>query len=401
MFVVKLLNAFYNWVVSKKENYLSKKLKKLTWLSPNFWCVLRAILAPVIVYFNGYSLVAVALYLFALFTDVLDGVHARATDQVTDEGAKLDANADKFLIFVLLLFVGKGVLPGLVISAVFLIDGLLFLTANWLKPFLNQRYGYTLLVGSNKFGKVKMVIQSVAVGLLLLASYSSAIVFVCEILLWGATAFAIGSLLMHLHRTASAPPANKRIITVPNLITLSAILCLLPTGFLLANEQWLWAGVILGWIFASDWLDGLIARRYNQATAFGAVLDPIRDYLARFFVIVWFFIWLDLPMVRGIIATIVVVEIYAALVNLYTARKSRRVNLKTKWGEYRAVAHYLVLAVVFFDKIGWLAPYYLSGTGLMICFFLMLVASLLSLTFYVKQQQSLLSKQEESSRKQD
>lgn len=393
MFAVKLLNTFYDWVVSKKENYLTKKLAKLTWLSPNFWCYLRVMLAVAIVYANNnWIFLSVFLYLVALTTDVIDGVHARATDQVTDEGAKLDANADKVLIGVILLFVGRDVLAGLVISAVFFVDGLLFLTANWLKPFLNQRYGYTLLPGSNQFGKTKMTIQSVAVGLLLFADYSLVIVVICEILLWVATVFAVGSLLMHLYRTKEPPVPDKRIVTWPNVITLSAIFCLLPAGFALAREQWVLASILLAWIFVSDGLDGFIARRYDQKTAFGAVLDPIRDYLARFFVIVWYFIWLDLPVVRSTILAVLMIEILAALVNLYTARKCKNVYLKTKWGEYRAVVHYLVLAIVFFDKIAWLEPYHLSDTGLMGCFFLMFLASLVSLIFYVKQQDSLLSK---------
>ena len=51
-------------------------------------------------------------------------------------------------------------------------------------------------------------------------------------------------------------------------------------------EEWLTerqANVISMWIFiaaaVTDWLDGWLARRWNQTTSFGAFLDPVADKL--------------------------------------------------------------------------------------------------------------------------
>ena len=51
-------------------------------------------------------------------------------------------------------------------------------------------------------------------------------------------------------------------------------------------EEWLTmrqANVISMWIFilaaVTDWLDGYLARRWNQTTSFGAFLDPVADKL--------------------------------------------------------------------------------------------------------------------------
>jgi cardiolipin synthase len=51
-------------------------------------------------------------------------------------------------------------------------------------------------------------------------------------------------------------------------------------------EQWIaehTANVVSMWIFiaaaVTDWLDGYLARRWNQTTSFGAFLDPVADKL--------------------------------------------------------------------------------------------------------------------------
>lgn len=389
--LIKIVCSLYYWAIRQKEYFLGNLFKKLTWLSPDFWCYIRMMSAIIIVFLSerGFNQWAVAIYIMAILTDLIDGSHARATNQVTESGAKLDANADKVLIGVILLFVGVGVVSGQVISFFVLMESMLFFTANFLKPYLNQKYGYPFSVGSNPFGKIKMFIQSAAVGLLLINPGSLTIVMVCEYLLWISIAFSFGSLLGHLYRFDHPVSKRMRVVTIPNLITLSGIILLIPAGFGLYHENWLSAMTILFWIFISDWFDGSLARLLKQETAFGAVLDPVRDYLARFFVIAWFFVWFDNHIIRIAIIAVIMVEIFSALVNLYTARKCRTVTLANNWGKYRATGHYIFLGVVFFHKLNW---YQLSDNALTACFLLMLVCSLIALISYVKQQSTLMLK---------
>jgi cardiolipin synthase (CMP-forming) len=66
-------------------------------------------------------------------------------------------------------------------------------------------------------------------------------------------------------------------LTIPNLLTLLRIL-LIPF-FLLASFQHLWllAFVIFVTAAVTDILDGMIARRLNQRSRLGALLDPAAD----------------------------------------------------------------------------------------------------------------------------
>lgn len=68
----------------------------------------------------------------------------------------------------------------------------------------------------------------------------------------------------------------------PNLLTLSRII-LIPVIVAVFYLPFGWSAIASAAIFAvaalTDWLDGYLARRWNQMTPFGAFLDPVADKL--------------------------------------------------------------------------------------------------------------------------
>ena len=52
--------------------------------------------------------------------------------------------------------------------------------------------------------------------------------------------------------------------------------------WLLLADHLIWALIVLAAAGASDWLDGVIARKFNQITELGKVLDPAADRLYIF-----------------------------------------------------------------------------------------------------------------------
>lgn len=74
-----------------------------------------------------------------------------------------------------------------------------------------------------------------------------------------------------------------RIWTVPNAISFLRLLCLpLFVYVLFGRDNRAAAAWILVGIGATDWIDGYIARNYDQVTTLGKVLDPVADRLLFF-----------------------------------------------------------------------------------------------------------------------
>ena len=78
------------------------------------------------------------------------------------------------------------------------------------------------------------------------------------------------------------------LLNIPTIITLIRIL-LVPVIFWVAhNNQITYFLPILILGALTDWLDGFLARAWQQTTNFGAVLDPIAD---KIFICAWYFMF--------------------------------------------------------------------------------------------------------------
>jgi cardiolipin synthase (CMP-forming) len=82
---------------------------------------------------------------------------------------------------------------------------------------------------------------------------------------------------------------SDRVWTIPNLISMLR-LCGIPVFlyFVLGPESDGLALLVLAFAGLSDWLDGKLARRFNQATRLGQILDPVADRLYILAVVVAF-----------------------------------------------------------------------------------------------------------------
>jgi cardiolipin synthase len=76
--------------------------------------------------------------------------------------------------------------------------------------------------------------------------------------------------------------ARNPLFLVPNIITIARILAIIPIVWLvMSGDTALRAVALVLYVIAaaSDWLDGYLARAWNQYSPLGRMLDPIADKL--------------------------------------------------------------------------------------------------------------------------
>jgi cardiolipin synthase len=82
------------------------------------------------------------------------------------------------------------------------------------------------------------------------------------------------------------PEPSSRVWTIPNLISMARIALIVVFAVLLATHRDGWAIIALVAAGVSDFFDGFLARRWNQVTKLGRVLDPAADRLLTLAVVI-------------------------------------------------------------------------------------------------------------------
>jgi cardiolipin synthase len=84
-----------------------------------------------------------------------------------------------------------------------------------------------------------------------------------------------------MNSTGGREPASSAIVTVPNLLSFARILLIPVFVGLIVHRGTEMAGMLLfAGVAATDWVDGYVARRTNQVSELGKILDPVADRLA-------------------------------------------------------------------------------------------------------------------------
>jgi CDP-diacylglycerol---glycerol-3-phosphate 3-phosphatidyltransferase len=137
---------------------------------------------------------ALAIFLSAAATDLLDGYLARRWKQVTTIGTLLDPIADKLLVSAALIsLVQVRALPGwmaiLIVGREFAVSGLRSIAA---------AEGYT--IKASDLGKTKMVSQVVAISFMMVGMRHPALRPVAMALMWGVVFFAMLSAVSYFRK---------------------------------------------------------------------------------------------------------------------------------------------------------------------------------------------------------
>ena len=177
-------------------------------------------------------------------------------------------------------------------------------------------------------------------------------------------------------------------LNVPNLLTWLRILTIpLVIGVFYVPGVWLssWhQNLIATSLFIAaaitDWLDGYLARRLNQTSAFGAFLDPVADKLmiaAALIVLVW------LQRVDAIIAVVIIGrEIAVSAMREWMAKIGQSKSVAVNFlGKIKTISQMIAVPLLLYnERIGVLSPQRV-GTWLI---YLAAILTLVSMFYYLK-----------------
>ncbi|MFH0814847.1 MAG: CDP-alcohol phosphatidyltransferase family protein [Candidatus Falkowbacteria bacterium] len=164
-------------------------------LKPNYLTFFRLICSPIvgILLVADYYRWALLVFIILAFTDMFDGAIARLRNQVTEWGKIWDPVADKLLIgFVIVLLLFE---KNLVLGVLILLVEAFFVLGAVVQTIKSSNAD----IKANAWGKVKMTLQCVGAGLLILSVITgfASLENLAEIVFYISLGFAAMSLAKH------------------------------------------------------------------------------------------------------------------------------------------------------------------------------------------------------------
>ena len=176
---------------------------------PNKLTIARIIAVPFYILFHltGHYIIALILFILAAVTDYFDGMIARKYKLTTNFGKIMDPLADKILVYsAFCIFVAQGIVPpwmfAIILAREFLVAGVRTVAAS-----------EGIVIAADMSGKIKTVLQMIAVPLLLLG------------LATGEAVVSVSS------GGGNAQPPENKIMLIGNIILWASVIMTVVSGF--------------------------------------------------------------------------------------------------------------------------------------------------------------------------
>ena len=177
-------------------------------------------------------------------------------------------------------------------------------------------------------------------------------------------------------------------LNLPNLLTWLRILFIplmagvfyLPNGWVTPSEADLLAAAFFGVAALTDWLDGWLARKLGQTSAFGAFLDPVADKLM---VAVALIVLVDLDRVAPLIALIIIGrEITISALREWMAKAGKSASVAVSFaGKLKTAAQMIAIVLLLLYQPLFGLPVFDLGTLLI---WVAALLTLLSMGYYLR-----------------
>lgn len=135
-------------------------------------------------------------------------------------------------------------------------------------------------------------------------------------------------------------------LTIPNLLSILRILLIPVFAVLLLKDYVVAAIVVIIFAELTDLLDGHIARKYNQITALGKLLDPIADKLSQISIVIVLIIKYWDNAIKYLFMFFIIKEIVMIIGGAILLSKGLRPVAAEMWGKVATTVFCVVMIFV-------------------------------------------------------
>ena len=181
---------------------------------------------------------------------------------------------------------------------------------------------------------------------------------------------------MRVSNFKKSPIKKADWLAIPNLLSIVRILLIPLFVYIYVNESlphnYLWAAFVVILSGATDYLDGVIARKFDMITNLGKLLDPFADKLTQLAIIICLvFTW---PGMVIVIAIFVVKEITLLICQIILFRNGKVMDGALWYGKVSTLIFYgCALILVAFPQMNQILANLLmslTAIGLLLAFIL-------------------------------
>ena len=144
---------------------------------------------------------------------------------------------------------------------------------------------------------------------------------------------------------------KKDNFNIPNMLSFIRIIIIIPFVLYFLNDDYLFAALMLVLSGVSDMFDGIIARKLNQITKLGKILDPVADKLTLTAVIIC--MGVKFPEIVPLVVILILKDISMLVAGSFLLKKGIEPASAKWYGKLSTVVFYVSVIIIVALKAIW------------------------------------------------
>ena len=166
----------------------------------------------------------------------------------------------------------------------------------------------------------------------------------------------------------------KTNLNIPNVLSIFRIVILIPFVKYVLKEDYIMSGLILIISGISDILDGIIARKFNQVTDIGKMLDPVADKITL--VTIMICVSIKFPKMLDFMIILVIKDILMLGAGVILLKNNKTPPAAKWYGKLSTIIFYISVICIISIKAIWNVDFEILNTFLMVFTVVFMIYSL-------------------------